>query len=224
MLRILTLLGLSAMLATPEQAGVDVANPAVPTSLLEAAQRRPADFAAALASASVAAGFELKEPDDGPPSGETMALGDSDRKVPLADVAKAFEARHPAYRASLLRGVLVVRPAEDSLPFLDEPSTISPPATVKGVMAAARRVFLPMDRRLSGPALNSLGRPSDALQLTLDGRGGRKVIDTLNQIVTQAPGRAWIVTTRKVGNEVRLVGFGFIEANGTRRTQPVLTE
>jgi hypothetical protein len=224
MLRILTLLGLGAMLATPKQAAVDATSAAVPASLLEAAQQTTVDFAGALASASVAAGFELEEADDGPPSGKTMAPGDRDRKVPLADVANAFEARHLAYRAGVLRGVLVIRPAQDALPFLDEPSTIFPPATIEGVMAAARRVFLPIDPRLSGPALNSLGRPSDAIPLTLDGSGGRKVIDTLNQIVSQAPGRAWVVTTRKVGNEVRLVGFGFIEANGSRRTQPVLTE
>jgi len=88
-------------------------------------------------------------------------------------------------------------------------------------MAAVRRVFLPLDPRLSGPALNSLGRPSDTIPLTLDGSGGRKVIDTLNQIVTQAPGRAWVVTTGKRGSAVRVTGFGFIEGDGSRRTQPL---
>ena len=88
-------------------------------------------------------------------------------------------------------------------------------------MAAARRVFLPMDPRLSGPALNSLGRPGDTIPLTLDGSGGRKVIDTLNQIVTQVPGRVWVVTTGKQDGAVRVTGFGFIGGDGSRRTQPL---
>ena len=223
MLRILTVMGLCATLTSPQQA-VDPAGDVVPASLLEAARRSPVDFAAALASASVAAGFELKEADDGPPSGQAIAAGGRDQKVTLPDVAKAFEARHLEYRASTLQGVLVVRPVQGVLPFLDEPSAIYPRVTVKGVMGAARRIFLPIDPRLSGPGLNTLGPPSEEVPVTLDGSSGRKVIDTLNQIVRQVPGRAWVVTTRKTGNEVRLVGFGFIEADGSRRIQPLLTQ
>ena len=47
------------------------------------------------------------------------------------------------------------------------------------------------------------------------------VMDTLNQIVRQTAPHTWVVTTRKEGDAVRIVGFGFLNAAGGRRTQPM---
>lgn len=217
MWRIITVVVMSATLLDRAQAGV-----AVPAALIEAAQQSPVDFAAALASASVPSGFEVKEADDGPPSQRATASADPDRRVAVTGVLRAFEEQHPSYRARMVRGVIVVRPVEGVLAFLDEPSTINPPVKLSDIMGAARRVFVPLDPRLSGPVVNGVGRPSDNVPVELDGSGGRTVIDTLNQIVTQVPSRAWVVTTRKQGSDIRVIGFGFIEGDGGRRTQPLL--
>jgi hypothetical protein len=218
MWRIMKVVGVGvALLGTPQ-----VARVGVPAAVVEAAQQSPVDFAAALAGAAVPSGFEIKEADDGPPSAPAAGLVDPQQKVALTEVISAFEGRHPGYRARMTAGVLVVRPVEDALPFLDEPSTIYPAANVTGIMDAARRVFLPLDPRLSGPVLNGIGRPGDQVPVALDGSGGRTVIDTLNQIVTQVRGRAWVVTTKKLGRDVRVIGFGFIDGDGSRRRQPLL--
>ena len=218
MWRIMTVVGVCATLLGRAQ----VAGVAVPASLIEAAQQSPVDFAGALAAASMPSGFEIKEADDGPPSEKATPPVDPDRKVVMTDVIRAFEDRHPTYRARMIRGVLVVRPVEDALAFLDEPSTIYPPVTVTGIMAAARRVFVPLDARLAGAGLGSGGRLGDFAPVALDGSGGRTVIDTLNRIVTQVPGRAWVVTTRKQASDIRVIGFGFIGGDGSRRRQPLL--
>lgn len=217
MWRIITVVGMSATLLGRAQ----VAGVAVPAALIEAAQQSPVDFAVALAGASVPSGFEIKDADDGPPSEMAAVPVDPNRNVAMTDVIRAFEDRHPGYSARMIRGALVVRPVEGALAFLDEPSTIYPPVNVTGIMAAARRIFVPLDARLAGAGLG-VGRPGDFVPVTIDGSGGRTVIDTLNQIVTQAPGRAWVVTTRKQGSDIRVIGFGFIEGNGSRRTQPLL--
>ena len=90
---------------------------------------------------------------------------------------------------------------------------------VTGLMAAARRVFAALDPGLKGPVLNSKGHKGDDISVALDGRGGRTVMDTLNQIVTQAPGRVWVVTTREEPDGQRVISFGLIEAGRSRRTQ-----
>ena len=215
--KIMTVVGVSATLLGMTQ----VAGVAVPAALIEAAQQSPVDFAAALAGASVPSGFEIKDADDGPPSELATAPVDPNRKVAMADVIRAFEDRHSGYRARMIRGTLVVRPVEGALAFLDEPSTIYPPVKVTGIMEAARRIFLPLDARLAGAGLG-VGRPGDFVPVAIDGSGGRTVIDTLNQIVTQVSGRAWVVTTRKQGSDIRVSGFGFIEGDGSRRTHPLL--
>lgn len=177
----------------------------MPASLLVEAQRSPVDFAAALAKASVPAGLEIRESDDGPPSGEPLINVDPERRVPVSDVVKAFGAQHRDYRAVEMRGAVVIRPIAGILPFLDEASTIRPSVTVIGVMAAARHVFDPLRPGLAtAVVLDSMGKGED-VPVVLDGRGGRTVIDTLNQIVKQAPPRTWVVTTRKGGKDVRIV-------------------
>jgi hypothetical protein len=219
MWQIITIVGVSAAFLGTAQ----ITSVAVPATLIEAAQQQsPLDFAAALAGAAVPSGFEIKAADDGPPSSAAAVTADSQQKVALTDLIAVFEGRHSGYRARMIGGVLVVRPVEGTLPFLDEASSIYPPVKVTGIMDAARRVFLPLDPRLSGPVLNGIGRPGDNVPVALDGSGGRTVIDTLNQIVSQLPGRAWVVTTSQQGRDIRVIGFGFIDGKGSRRTQPLL--
>jgi hypothetical protein len=193
--------------------------PTVPASLLVAASQSLVDFAYALANASILAGLEIKESDDGPPLGPAFNI-DPKQRVPLNDLVATFNAHRQEYRAVVMRGdVMVIRPVKGMVPFLDGPSPISQEVTVTGLMAAARRVFAALDPGLKGPVLNSMGHKGDDISVALDGGGGRTVMDTLNQIVTQAPGRVWVVTTREEPDGQRVISFGLIEAGRSRRTQ-----
>jgi len=160
----------------------------------------------------------MKELDDGPPLRPAVEI-DPQQRVPLNDLVTTFDAQHRDYRAVVMRrGVIVVRPVKGRLSFLDEPSPISQTTTVTGLMAAVRRVFAALDPGLTGPVLNSIGPKCEDITVVLDGTGGRTEMDTLNQIVTQAPGRVWVVTTREEPDGVRVVSFGLMEAGRSRRT------
>jgi hypothetical protein len=191
----------------------------VPASLLVAASDSLVDFAFALAGASIPAGLEIRESDDGPPLRPAFNI-DPKPRVPLNDLVTTFDAHRHEYRAVVMRGgVMVIRPVKGKVPFLDGPSPISQEVTVTGLMAAARRVFAALNPGLTGPVLNSMGHEGDDIPVALDGSGGRTVMDTLNQIVTQAPRRVWVVTTREEPDGQRVISFGLIEAGRSRRTQ-----
>lgn len=211
----IAVLGVAASTVMAGQTGLTV-----PASLLVAAKQSPVEFAMALAYTSTPSGLEIRETDDVMPSRPPAFDIDPKQRVPLAELVTTFNAQHRDYRAVVMRGgVTVVRPVKGTLPFLDEPSSLSQVVTITGVMAAARQVFAAVDPGLMGPILNSLGHKGEDLPVVLDGSGGRTVIDTLNQIVTQAPGRVWMVTTRQEQDAVQVISFGFIEANGRRRAQ-----
>jgi hypothetical protein len=172
----------------------------------------------ALTKASVPAGFEIRESDDraplGPPSGA------AEGSARLSDVVKVFETYHREYRAVVMESVLVVRPRKRAAALLDAPSSIVQPTRVTGIMTAARQIFSVRWPSLLGPTLNSCGRPGEDVEIVLDGRGLR-VIDTLNEIVMQAPNRAWVVTTRQEDEEAQVLNFGFLDSSGRRRVQSV---
>jgi hypothetical protein len=200
-------------------------SPTVPAPLLVAAQGSPLEFAMALAIASVPAGIEIRQPDDVLPANlpipdELRPPGQgaaSAHRVPLTEVVRTFN-RRSDYRAVETGGVLVIRPVREMTPILDEASAITAPTKITGVMAAARRVFSQVNPAFAGPALGSMygHMHGEDLTVVLDG-SGRTVIETLNQIVRQAPPRIWVVTTQKQGDAVRIVQFGFIAADGSRR-------
>lgn len=203
-------------------AGLTQVNPTVPASLLASAHASPVEFAMALANASVPAGLEIRESDDMLPDRWPVFNLDRTRRVSMADIVSAFNAERRDYHVARMHDVLVIRPVRATLPLLEAASAIDRPTRIVGAMAAARRVFAQLDPGLLGPILNSLGHPGDDLPIVLDGRGGRTVIDTLNQIVDQAPPRVWVVTTRLDGTDVRLVSFGLIGADGSRRVQGIV--
>jgi len=194
--------------------------PTVPASLLGPATASPIEFAAALAKASIPAGLEIHESDDvfaavWPPDFQL----DVRRKVPVTQMLKAFNDARQDYRASVTpAGVVVIRPVERRHPFLDTASDISAPLTVTGVMRAARRIFTALEKRLAGPHAGSGSLRGEDIPIVLNG-SGRTVIDTLNQIVAHAPGRAWVVTTRSDGDYQRVIQFGFLEGDGRRDRQ-----
>ena len=190
----------------------------VPSSLLAAARDQPIQFAMALTKASIPAGFEIRESDDGAPLGRPSGAGEGSAR--LSDVAKAFETYHRDYRAVVMGSVLVVRPRKGAASVLDAPSAILERTKVTGIMAAARHIFSARWPALLGPTLNSFGRPGEDIDIVLDGRG-RRVIDTLNEIVMQAPNRAWVVTTRHEGEEVQISSFGFLDSGGHRSVHSV---
>lgn len=196
----------------------------VPSYLVSLANRPPLEFAFLLASASIPAGIEVRQSDDIYPGPSRVVTRPTEGRVPAEDLVQAFNAAHEDYRAFLMGGVFVIRPVRGRSLFLDAPSAIDPPATVVGTMEAERRIFSPIDPRLLGPALaGGIGREAArglSTRFTLDGTAGRRVIDTLNQIVLQMPG-AWQVTTGLRGKELTILEFGFIYADRSRSMHPL---
>lgn len=207
----------------PELAQVSVAvestgGPTVPAWLLGPATGSPIEFSAALANASVPAGLEIHQPDDVFPAvwPPTFQL-DVTRRISVTQLVETFNSRRQDYRASVTpAGVVVIRPVERRHPFLDAASQMTETLTVTGVMSAAIRIFTPLDRSLADPQAGSGSLSGENIPIVLNGTG-RTVIDTLNQIVAQAPGRTWVVTTRSEGDDQRVIEFGFLEGNGSRR-------
>lgn len=192
----------------------------VPSTLLAQAGRSPREFTALLAAASVPSGLEIKEADAAYSGQAASSSADAAPRSPVSQLVSAFNAAHPDYRATLMNGVFVIRPVDGVAPFLDQPSAITSAVTVTGRMAAARRIFAALDPDLLGVVLNSLGHEGEDASIVLNGAGGRTVIDTLNQVVMQSPS-AWLVTTRKEGNQSRIVSFGLIRKDGGSAVQPM---
>jgi hypothetical protein len=187
--------------------------------MLSMGSQPPLEIAFLLADASVPCGIELREADDVYPELPSKPALDRSRRVPIEDFVRAFNSARRDYRASLTDATIVIRPTTGILPFLDSPSAIAEPVTVTGTMDALRRVFSPLDSRLLGPTIGTGIGSEVAKNLTrpfvLDGSGGRRVIDTLNQIARQVPG-AWQTTTRDVNGTPKMVAFGFIYTDRSR--------
>jgi hypothetical protein len=205
----------------------------VPEGLRNVAQSSPVEFVMALANAGIPVGLEIDESDDVLPPDWPTRNGkrpawyhlDESQRVALSEIIAAFNSHHQTYRAAAMGGVLVIRPVSGRSAFLDAPASVSGTATAKGTMAAARRLFVAIEPALAGPSLNSL-RSDDQGAIDVDGSGSPSVIQMLNRIVTQqaaGPWRAWVVITRKDGTSVKLVQFGFIGKDGSRRKQGLTT-
>ncbi len=213
MLAFIIALGLFA--SPPEQQS---APSPVPAYLLQAAQGPPIEFGMALLSASIPCGLEIKARENRAHSGPVSKHG-PDRRVPLPEVLRAFEAAHAEYTAQVTMGVVVIRPRTDLLALLDAQSRIAEATTVPGVTEAARIVFSQAYPGLTSGIVVAAGPlpPWSGSPIVLDGSGGRTVLDTLNQIVTQAPGRGWLVTTRSAEGRVLAVEVKIFDEHGSRR-------
>jgi hypothetical protein len=189
----------------------------VPSSLLESVGRSPIEFTVLLAEAAVSSGLEVQEPGDARTRPVVYAGADSSQRVPATQLVTAFNAVHSDYHASMIDGVFVIRPVAGNADLLDQQAPIASRTTITGRMQAARVIF-----GMPGVALNSLGHEGDDHAIVLDGTGRRKIIDILNQIVTQSPS-AWQVTTRKQGNEWRVIAFGFMRKDGSTSMQRLVS-
>jgi hypothetical protein len=205
------------LLGAPTQVG---AQPLVPASLIEDARRPPVEFVAALAAAGLPAGLEIRGADDRPPSAPPRAPTGRDR-VAIGDVLAAFNAARRDYAADLVSDVIVVRPIAGRLAFLDTPAHIEGSLPVTGVMAAARQVFSAISPRLLGPVVGSGSLAGEDAAIVLETTGRTTILELLNQIVVQAPPRAWAVSTFEYEGAVRVASFGFVEATGGRRHQGI---
>ena len=94
-------------------------------------------------------------------------------------VLAAFNGQREDYRAVAAKaGPVVIRPAAGRLAFLDAASDISSTVTVIGIMAAARRVFTPLDATLAGP----VQAPGHVWVVTTRQDGGRVVMSAFGYI------------------------------------------
>src|SRR5262245_66187035 len=120
----------------------------VPASLLAAVDYPLAEFSRMIAKVTPA-GFEMRESDDVPPLRSTEVT-EGQSTVALTEAVAAFNRAKQSYHAEIVDGVLVVRPIDLRVTFLDRPSSIREPATRVGVMQAIRFVLSPLDARLVG--------------------------------------------------------------------------
>jgi hypothetical protein len=205
----------------------------VPVSLVGAASQDPLSMVNLLAEAAIPAGAEIRQSDyqrfTGSPrrwdperlSRERFA---QETTVPADRLVAAFNQSHATYRALMMGGVLVIRPARDRAPYLDGGAPMAT-LSARGLMPLAERMFVPLDPRLAqeGGRAGSLVGPigveldrGDDLQLVVEARG-KTVIQVLNDIARQAPGHAWLVVT--MDGDRRIERFGFMHRYGTTSEQ-----
>jgi hypothetical protein len=93
---------------------------AAPAALRVGAEADPFVFAMLLAHASVPSGVVLPESATQHPPGPPDFTFKRDPTISTEELAKAFNARHPQYRATLIDDVLVVGPASGLPSYLDK--------------------------------------------------------------------------------------------------------
>jgi hypothetical protein len=192
------------------------ATPQVPSGLVAAAGATPGVFADYLVESAIPAGIELHEADMPRTFPPAMTI-DRNTTMPIAQLVAAFNDRQKAYRAALVDGVFVIRPAAGKAAYLDAAAP-GPRVRVRGLAAATRRLFAPLDPRLaSGDARAPVAAggkddAGDAVQVDVD-TNGRSILNVLNTLAKQVPNRAWLALTSD-GEPARVSQIGFIRPNG----------
>ena len=187
----------------------------VPAGLVDAAGTAPGILVHYLVEASIPAGIELQQ-SDMPLTFPPKLAVDGRSTIPAAELSKAFNERHTTYRAEIVDGVFVIRPVARRASYLDQ---AAPPIRlhVRGIMAATRKLFAPLDPRLDaagprvGTPVGGVDLEGEAVDIDTD-TAGKSVLNVLNAIVNHAPGRAWLALT--TDQETTTIGqIGFIRAN-----------
>jgi len=177
----------------------------------------PEIFTGYLAATGVPAGLELRQ-GDRPARKREIAI-DRTSTISATELAKAFNERHADYFAAVLNGVFVIRPVAQRAGYLD---TAAPTMElqVRGLIAAARKLFAPLDPRIDAPGgqmasgLGGLDFEGDGMAIALDTKG-KAVLDVLNEITKKAAGHAWIVVTQTEAEVTRITQIGFIRSSGS---------
>jgi hypothetical protein len=171
------------------------------SALLNEATGPVMNFVESLANASVPCGIEIRVEDARGGFYTEMQRWESVR-VPnpsatfLVELANRFNSTHGAYRASVMHGVVVVRPsAGDDLAdsYLDRPY-LGGPITVDSATRAALQVWEPAFAPITGGIGGSgSATPEFRLPVHLGEGTGLTAIDLLNQLVLQLPRVGWFV-------------------------------
>jgi hypothetical protein len=188
----------------------------VPRGLVDLVTATPGTFTDRLVDAGIPAGIELPERDM-PRSFPAPLTLDPAVTMPAAELAALFNERHPDYRADVQDGVFVIRPASGRAAYLDQPAP-APRMQVRGLMAATRRLFGPLDPKLETPAgkasppIGGVDESGETIVLDL-APAGKPVLRVLNEIVSHAPHRAWLALTAD-SMPPRVSQIGYIRPNG----------
>jgi hypothetical protein len=171
--------------------------PDVPSGLVAASRLPPMSFAMSLVDNFVPTGIEVRGSPIGPR--EPMPAFDLDRQnvVPVTDVIQGFNTAHSDYRATWTDNVILIRPIERRLRFLDSAAGFVT-MTVQDPLLALARVFEPIEPRLggrtrAGSSMASRTERGADITVTLVG-AGQSVVQVLNQLATQSD-RGWVVYT-----------------------------
>jgi hypothetical protein len=210
---------------------VPTASAQAPESLMSLATVDPLTFVRVLAEARVPAGLEIRQSDKSIPprlsSVPTRERLAQEARVSLDSIAVACNASHRAYRATVAAGVVVVRPTDHAVDYLDQ-MTVSGQLRARGLMAFAREVFAPLQPTLGRQRAQFGSTPSpvgvdvdrgDALELEIDAQG-LTVLEILNEVARRAPGHAWLFVTRD-GDTPRIASLGFLHNYGSGTEQPL---
>jgi hypothetical protein len=207
----------------------------VPSSLLTAAGTDPTTFIKILTQVGIPAGLEIRQskyiqhgrtPSQWNYEQWTAERLAQQRLVPIEQLVAAFNQHHPDYQAAMLDGVLVIRPTDRPLAYLDGRGPTGQLRAV-GLMNLADKVFVPIDSSLDVPGrivseLTPAGIDVDfghGVELVIDA-SARLVIDVLNEVVRQARGHSWLVVT--TDDPVPAVTqFGFLHRHGTGSVQTI---
>lgn len=199
-----------------------VSSPAaqVPAGIVAAADQEPLAFVMSLADASIPVGFEVPRSHWVLPRRVPDFNVAREPAVPFPNLVQRFNARHADYKATIMDGVVVVRPVGRAAAYLDQPSTLGP-VTVTGVTFAVRMVFSGLDPKWATPPTGGITYSGGAgdrwltaerMVFSFDGTG-RSVLDVLNEIVKQA-NCSWYVLTSD-GDAPAVLQFGLMYGRGS---------
>jgi hypothetical protein len=191
-----------------------------PSALSVTAKLRPVEFAMLLANAAIPVGLEVDVADRSPSSMPPFDVA-KELSAPAPSVVAAFNSNHRDYRATVLDGVIVIRPSANQASYLTE--KIGADELVQtGAMRALQRVFsgltpnprLRSEGGLVGSRLGVTGTDAgDYSTVTL--RSGTTVLDALNDIALQS-GQGWVVVTAGAGGSAEIVQAGLLHKRGSK--------
>lgn len=177
----------------------------VPAFVAAAAARTPTDFASALASARVCAGFIVSRK----AAGETTRawrLQPVEPKVPLAEAVAAFESSHPDLIVENLDAILLVRDRRRDLALAPLASPAKPfqVSNLRAIDAFRKLVatFDPLHAPQIGGSIGSnISRPDERPPTDEDLQGPMiaippadvSLLNALVQVARRAPGVVWMV-------------------------------
>jgi hypothetical protein len=203
----------------------------VPASLLLSASADPFTVASLLVNAETPTGLEIRQVDR-LPLRVRIEPPDWGTSVSLDQFIQSFNAAREDYVAELTNGTVAIRPRARRVQYLDARSNLTEMKLV-GISRAIRTVFSPLTGDPAAGGIIGSDIASSSLSVSMEdflGEArpiqingvGKNNVDVLNEIVTQAPGQGWIVTTMEdAARQPQIFRYGVIRRVGSVNDGPI---